>query len=596
MSKTPSEVKSDAGPGAGLDPAAIGREWAELAGKASDVAAKLAGTPGSAAILPMQMAQDVSASFGRFYAGLMREPAALAEAQLDLWRRQTEMWQGLLQPQDAGDGAKPRKDRRFRNPEWESNPALRGLLHSYLVGSDWLRSLAEKGVVDEGDRKKVTFFTEQFIDAMAPTNFPFVNPDVTAKTVQTGGQNLVRGFSNFLDDVLAGAGHVRRADQEAFELGVTIAATKGSVVLRTDMMELIQYEPTTAKVSEVPLLLISPWVNKYYLFDLQPRTSFIKWAVDQGYTVFAVSWVNPDASHGDKDFENYWLEGPQAAFEAIAKATGQDRVNLIGYCLGGTLTASGLAYMAAKGDRRANSATMIATMTDFADHGDFKVFVSNENVRALRAQLEGKGYLTEAELSTLFSILRANDLIWSSAISSYLLADKAVASDLLYWFSDGIGMPGKMLHTFMDAIMLDNALAKPGGLKLAGTPLDLTAIGTPLCFVSLKDDHVANWETTYRGALRFTAPKRFILGGSGHNAGTINPPAAQKHGYWTNDAFPPTPRAWLDGATRHEGSWWSEWSAWLKERSGPEVEARPVEGGPLPVLEAAPGSYARVRR
>ncbi|HMO29472.1 alpha/beta fold hydrolase [Enterovirga sp.] len=585
----------DTKPGA-PDPVVLGRDWAELAGKAQRAATKLAGSPASAAILPMQMAQDISASFGRFYAGLLRDPRALAEANVDFWRGQAEAWSGALRPGGEG-GEKPRpKDRRFRNSEWEANPALRGLLHSYLVGADWMRSLAGKGELAPEDRKKVTFFTEQLIDAMAPSNFAHLNPDVVKKTVETGGRNLIQGFSNFLDDVLAESGHVRRADQEAFELGVTIAATKGSVVLRTPMMELIQYEPTTEKVSEVPLLLISPWVNKYYLFDLQPKTSFIRWALEQGYTVFAVSWVNPDESHAGKDFEDYWLEGPQAAFAAIAEATGQDKVNLIGYCLGGTLTASGLAYMAAKGDERANSATMIATMTDFADAGDFEVFVSNENVKALRAQLADKGYLSDAELSTLFSLLRANDLIWSSAISSYLLADKAVPSDLLFWFSDGIGMPGKMLETFMSAIMLDNALAKPGRLKLAGTPLDLAKIETPLCFVSLKDDHVANWETTYRGALRFTAPKRFILGGSGHNAGTINPPAAQKHGYWTNAAFPPTAAEWLAGAERHEGSWWSEWSRWLKERSGEQVPARPVAGGPLPVLEAAPGSYARIRR
>ena len=593
MSKAPREEKSVST--AAPDPMAIAREWAQLAGKAQDAATKLAGAQPSSALFPLQMTQDVAAAFGRFYTGLLSEPGALAQAQLDLWRKEAEVWSNMLRPDKPQAAGKPTKDRRFRNPEWENNPALRGLLESYFVGAEWLRSLVDKGEVDASDRKRVAFFTEQYIDAMAPTNFAPLNPDVVKKTVDSGGRNLVSGFSNFLDDVLAGAGHVRRADQAAFKLGETIAATKGSVVLRTDMMELIQYEPTTATVREIPLLLIPPWVNKFYLFDLQPKTSFIKWAVDQGYTVFALSWVNPDAAHAAKDFENYWLEGPNAALPAISHATGQDKVNLIGYCLGGTLTASGLAYMAAKGDRRANTATMIATMTDFADRGDFEVFVSDENLRALKAQLDDKGYLSDAELSTLFSVLRANDLIWSSAISSYLLADKAVASDLLYWFSDGIGMPGKMLQTFMGSIMMDNALAKPGRFKLAGVPLDLTAIETPLCFVSLKEDHVANWEITYRGALGFRAEKRFILGGSGHNAGTINPPAAQKHGYWTNDSFPETAKAWLEGATRHEGSWWPEWSAWVQARSGGETAARRVEGGPLPIIEASPGSYARVR-
>lgn len=589
MSKTPSKTTQEPAPEAAFDPAAFGRQWLELSTKASQVAMKLATTPPGSAALPLQLSQDVAASFARSYAALLRDPKTLTEAQADMWRRQTEVWQALL----GGDESAPIKDRRFRNKEWETNPVLKALLRSYLTGAEWLRDLVERTDLDPADRKKVTFFTEQFIDATAPSNFALTNPDVVRRTVETGGTNLVRGAANLLDDLLSGSGHIRRADQTAFELGVTLAATKGSVVLRTPMMELIQYEPTTEKVSDVPVLLIPPWVNKYYLFDLQPRSSFIKWAVDQGLTVFAISWVNPDSSHKDKDYEDYWLEGPQAAFAAIEKATGQSKVNLLGYCLGGTLTATGLAYLAARDKGRANTGTMIATMTDFEDQGDFAVFVSNESVKALREQLADKGYLDEAELSRLFSLLRANDLIWSSAISSYLLADDAVPSDLLFWFSDGIGMPAKMLDTFMDAVMLDNGLTKPGALKIARTPIDIGAIKTPLCFVSLKDDHVANWETTYRGARRFKADKRFILGGSGHNAGTINPPAARKHGYWTNASFPQEAKDWLAGAERHEGSWWPEWLAWLKAQSGPEVPARPVEGGPLPVLEAAPGSYAR---
>ena len=593
MAKEPKQDKTASSPA--LDPVAIAREWTQLAVKAKDAATKLAGSSPSTALFPMQMTQDIAAAFGRFYTGLMRDPGTLAQAQLDLWRQEAEVWSNMLRPEKPDAGGKTGKDRRFRNPEWESNPALRGMLDSYLVGANWLRSLVQQGDVDASDRKRVAFFTEQYIDAMAPTNFAHLNPDVVKKTIDTGGHNLIAGFANFLDDLAAGAGHVRRADPAAFKLGETIAATKGSVVLRTDMMELIQYEPTTATVREIPLLLIPPWVNKFYLFDLQPKTSFIKWAVDQGYTVFALSWVNPDAAHAAKDLEHYWLEGPNAAFTAIAAATGQHKVNLIGYCLGGTLTACGLAYMAAKGDNRANTATMIATMTDFADRGEFEVFASDENLRALKGQLDEKGYLTDAELSSLFSVLRANDLIWSSAISSYLLAEKALPSDLLYWFSDGIGMPSKMLQTFMGSFLLDNALVKPGRFKLAGTPLDLTAIETPLCFISLKEDHVANWETTYRGALGFRAEKRFILGGSGHNAGTINPPAAQKHGYWTNPSFPPTAKAWLEDATRYDGSWWPEWSKWVQAASGGETAARRVEEGPLPILEPAPGSYARVR-
>jgi polyhydroxyalkanoate synthase len=590
---------SDGGESGGLsNPFEFGRQWLDLSIKAQKAMTTLIDAPKQSGAMPAQLTQAASAAFGNMYLSLMRDPAALASAQADLVQKHAELWQSLLksgQEADQAASSKPR-DRRFRNEEWEKNLALKALMHSYMIGADWMRSLVDKGDLDPADRKKVAFFTEQFIDAAAPTNFAFTNPDVFRKTLETGGANLVQGFSNFLDDLVANVGHVRRADSRAFELGVNIAATKGSVVLRNEMMELIQFEPTTDKVCEVPLLLIPPWVNKYYLFDLQQKTSFIKWAVDQGFTVFAISWVNPDVSHANKDYGDYWLEGPMAAFEPIAAATGQRQVNLLGYCLGGTLTATGLAYLSATGDSRANTGTMIATLTDFAEFGDFEVFVSDESATALKAQLKDKGYLDQAELSRLFSLLRANDLIWSSAISSYLLAEDAVASDLLFWFSDGIGMPAKMLDTFLREVILDNALAKPGALKMAKTPIDLAKISTPLCFVSLRDDHVANWESTYRGALRFKAPKRFILGGSGHNAGTINPPAARKHGYWTNPAFPDDPKAWLDGAERHEGSWWTEWARWLKTESGAEVPARAVVGGPLPILEPAPGSYARARR
>lgn len=594
MSSKPDDDKDQA---ARFDPFAIGRQWTEMAVKTQQaMAAMLQGGSAKDLQVPGVVARDAYQTFAHMASKLLMNPSALGAAQMELWQRQANLWQELMQPKPTGDQPAAPRDRRFRNEQWESNLVLNALMRSYLIGSDWLRSLVERADLDAAAKRKASFFAEQFIDASAPTNFALTNPDVVKKALDTKGASLLQGYSNFLDDVLKNAGHVRRADGEAFELGVNIAATKGSVVLRTDMMELIQYEPTTDKVKDVPLLLTPPWVNKFYLFDLQQKTSFIKWAVDQGFTVFAISWVNPNASHADKDYANYWLEGPQAAFEAIAKATGQDKVNLFGYCLGGTLTATGLAFLTARGRKTANTATMVATMTDFADFGDFEIFVSDDSVKLMKEQLSEKGYLSDADLSRLFSLLRANDLIWSSAISSYLLADKAVASDLLYWFSDGIGMPAKMLDTFMRDVILNNALARKGALQIDGTPIDIKTIKTPLCFVSLKDDHVANWKATYRGALGFTAPKRFILGGSGHNAGTINPPSANKHGYWLNDKMPDDADAWLAEAKRHEGSWWTEWANWVKGQSGGDVAARPVAGGPLPVLEPAPGSYARERR
>jgi polyhydroxyalkanoate synthase len=575
--------------------------WAEIASHSQNVMAQFFRQATEATALTPSMSQGGLTAFANLFESFLRNPQKVADAQTELLRKQGELLTHIMAKAGVAPEAQSLpsvKDRRFRSEEWDKNLACNALMHSYLIGSEWLRGLvADSGAaLTPRDRKNVAFYTNQMIDAASPGNFLLTNPDALKKTVESGGENLVKGLSNLLADFASGAGHVRRADESAFELGKTIAATEGSVVLRTPMMELLQFEPSTPQVHAVPLMLIPPWVNKYYLFDLQKKSSFIKWAVDQGFTVFAISWVNPDESYADKDFQDYWLEGPAAAFEAIEKITGQRHVNLIGYCLGGTLTVSGLACLAGQNDDRVSSATMVATLTDFSDFGDFEVFITEDQIDTIESYLASKPTLDAGDLSRLFSLLRANDLIWSSAISSYLLAEDAVASDLLYWFSDGIGMPTKMLDTFLRKVILANDLTKPGALKFGQTPLDLQKIATPLYFVSLKDDHVAHWEQTYRGAQNFKAPKTFVLGGSGHNAGTINPPAANKHGYWTNPEISATPEAWFAKAERHEGSWWILWSQFLRDHSGPLVEARPVAAGPLPVLEPAPGSYARLRR
>jgi poly[(R)-3-hydroxyalkanoate] polymerase subunit PhaC len=573
-----------------------GRQWFELAAKAQKVFLDQI-KPDAAP--PAFMPQDIAHAFSEMVTNLMRDPSRLAKAQTELWQSHAGLWQDILKsgfrPVEGPPGTA--KDRRFKDEEWDKNLAFNTLKRNYLIGAEWLRKLVgDQKNLPRSTQKKLEFFTERFIDAASPTNFVVTNPAVLRKTVETGGANLVKGFSNFLDDVAADAGHVRRTDPNAFEVGVNLATTKGAVVLRTDMMELIQYEPSTERVQKIPLLLVPPWVNKYYLFDLQKKSSFIKWAVDQGFTVFTVSWVNPDGRHAEKDFENYWLEGPYAALQAIEKITGERGAQIVSYCLGGTLTVSGLSHLTGIGEAdRVSSATMIATMTDFAEFGDFEAFVTEEQIKTLEAHLQRKGYVDSADLTRLFALLRANDLIWSSGISSYLLAEDAVASDLLYWFADGIGMPAKMLRTFMRSIILNNSLTKPGALTISTVPINLMDIRTPLFFVSLRDDHVAGWQDTYRGASRFKAEKRFILGGSGHNAGTINPPAAKKHGYWTNPEMPTDAENWFKSAKRNEGSWWPEWADWLKERSGGEITARAVGDGPLPVLEAAPGSYVKVR-
>lgn len=577
-------------------PFEAGRQWLELAAKAQKVFLDQI-KPDAAP--PPFAPQDVAQAFWEMVANLMRDPSKFAKAQTDLWQNHAALWSDILtkgfRPGESQSTAS--KDRRFKDDEWDKNIAFNTLKRNYLIGSEWLRKLVgDQKDLPRSTQKKLEFFTERFIDAVSPANFVATNPTVLRKTFETGGANLVKGFSNFLDDIATDAGHVRRADPAAFEVGVNLATAKGGVVLRTDLMELIQYAPSTEQVQKIPLLLVPPWVNKYYLFDLQRKTSFIQWAVDQGFTVFAISWVNPDARHSEKDFENYWLEGPYAALQAIEEITKERSSHIVSYCLGGTLTVSGLAHLSAIGGAdRVKTATTIATMTDFTQFGDFEAFVTEEQIKTLEEHLKHKGYVDSADLTRLFALLRANDLIWSSGISSYLLAEDAVASDLLYWFADGIGMPAKMLRTFMRTIIIDNALTKPGALKISGVPINLKDIRTPLFFVSLRDDHVAGWQDTYRGASRFETEKRFILGGSGHNAGTINPPAAKKHGYWTNPGMPADPEVWFRGAKRNEGSWWPEWVAWLKERGEGEVAARAVGGGALPILEAAPGSYVRVR-
>ena len=487
------------------------------------------------------------------------------------------------------------KDKRYADPLWTSNPLLRRLVQAHIATGGAATELVEDAGLDWADHERVQFAVGNLIDALAPSN-SLLNPVAWRAAIDTRGASVVRGARRLINDMSSAPRVPTMVEPDAFTVGEDMACTPGAVVLRTPVFELIQYLPSTSTVREIPLLLVPPWVNKYYLFDLQKKSSFIKWAVDQGFTLFVISWVNPDARHSEKDFENYWLEGPYAALQAIEKITGERCSHIVSYCLGGTLTVAGLAHLATTGEAdRVNSATMIATMTDFAQFGDFEAFVTEEQIKTLEEHLQHKGYVDSADLTRLFALLRANDLIWSSGISSYLLAEDAVASDLLYWFADGIGMPAKMLRTFMRSIILNNSLTKPGALAIDGVPIDLKDIRTPLFFVSLRDDHVAGWQDTYRGASRFDTQKRFILGGSGHNAGTINPPAAKKHGYWTNPEMPADAESWFKNAKRNEGSWWPEWAEWLKERCGGEVAARGVGDGPLPILEAAPGSYVKAR-
>ncbi|HEY7945350.1 MAG TPA: class I poly(R)-hydroxyalkanoic acid synthase, partial [Casimicrobiaceae bacterium] len=438
-------------------------------------------------------------------------------------------------------------------------------------------------------------------DALAPSNFALTNPEVFRETVTSGGQNLVKGLNNLLDDIERGNGQLRisMTDTKAFELGVNIATTPGKVVFQNDLMQLIQYEPSTKKVYQRPLLIMPPWINKYYILDLREQNSLVKWCVEQGLTVFVISWVNPDKELAGKDFADYMLDGPLAALRAIERATGESEINALGYCLGGTLLAATLGYMAAKKDKRIVAAGFMSSLIDFTGAGELEVFIDESQVQALEKRMNARGYLDGSEMANSFNMLRSNDLIWSFVINNYLLGRDPFPFDLLHWNCDSTRMPAKMHSFYLRNMYLRNALREPKGITLAGVPIDLSKVSLPTYFVSAIEDHIAPWKTTYAGPKLLGGKSRFVLSGSGHIAGMINPPAANKYGYWTNDRLAAAADEWFAGAQQHEGSWWNDWLSWLKPRLGREVAAREVgrSGGKgrLKIIEPAPGSYARLR-
>jgi polyhydroxyalkanoate synthase len=435
------------------------------------------------------------------------------------------------------------------------------------------------------------FLLDQYLNAISPANFAATNPEVVKRTKETNGGNLVQGFANLMEDIASGKGIVqRRTDPDAFEKGKTIAATPGEVVFENALFQLIQYSPTTDKVAAEPLLYVPPLVNRYYMIDLVPRQSLVKWLVDEGRTVFVISWVNPTEEHKNKGVGDYVLEGIVEAIGAVRKRTNVSP-DLFAFCLGGTLVAIALAWLAAKKrSKEVNSATLIGSLVDFADMRDWSAFVHEGHLAALEDHLESQGFIDSLELQRLFAAMRANDLIWSSVVNHYLLDRPAPPSDLLYWFEDGARIPAAFLKSYNRDLLLNNKLQEPAGFEVGGTPIDLAAIATPMLVIALKDDHVSAWEAVYRGARDIGAD--FILGGSGHNAGVINPPAANKHGFWTNAEKPASANDWLASAERHEGSWWPTWIQWLTDHgSQKSVAARAIKDG----IEPAPGRYATMK-
>jgi polyhydroxyalkanoate synthase len=533
---------------------------------------------------------------------LMRRPDRLLGMQyqawqghLDLWRHTANRMLGIESPAVA----EPSKDdRRFRHAQWSDNPVFDYIKQSYLVAARAIQSaVRDIEGLDPKTAGKVDFYTRQFVDALAPTNFVMTNPEVLEATLASGGQNLLKGLGNVLEDLEGGAGRlrIRMTEETAFELGRNVALTPGSVVFQNALMQLIQYRPATPAVYRRPLLILPPWINKFYVLDLQPKNSFIRWAVEQGHTVFVVSWVNPDERLAGKTFEDYLLEGPLAALDQIELASGEREVNAVGYCLGGTLLAATLAYLAAKDDERIASATFLASMIDFSEPGELGVFIDEEQLESLETRMREKGYLEGREMAATFNMLRANDLIWSFVINNYLLGKDPFPFDLLYWNSDSTRMPAAMHSFYLRKTYQENVFKDPGGITLAGVPIDISKVKTPVYFLSTREDHIAPWKSTYAGAKLFGGPVRFAVGMSGHIAGVINPPEAGKYGYWTRGDLAETAEEWLAGATEQPGSWWPDWARWVGRYAGGRVPARHPGDGALACLEDAPGSYVRVR-
>jgi len=573
----------------------LSSELFKFALESQELFGKLTRTDGTQDLDPL----NLSGAFAAAGQHLWSNPARLMQANMRLWQNHMQLWQNASQamltatPTEAV--ALPEAgDRRFRHEAWQDNPLFNLIQQSYLITSRWLvDTMAGSEELDPEVARKVRFYTQQIADAFAPTNFIWTNPEVAEETLKTSGKNLMRGLENFRRDIERGGGKldISQTDPEAFVLGENVATTPGKVVFQNELLQLIQFEPVTEQVYNRPLLIVPPWINKYYILDLSPKNSFLKWMVEQGYTVFVVSWVNPDTHLADKTFADYMSEGILEAVGAVKKATGARDMNAIGYCIGGTLLAATLAVMAERGDKSIKSTTFFTSQVDFSEAGDLKVFVDHaqvDNVDKLSAET---GYLDSKYMFQTFNMLRANDLIWSFYVNNYLLGRDPMPFDLLFWNADATRMPRACHLYYLREMYINNNLVKPGALELDGTPVDLRKVDMPIYLQASKEDHIAPYKSVFKAVEHFGGPVRFMLAGSGHTAGVINPPDKNKYQYWLNKDQPKDLQEWLDGAEEHPGSWWPDWDRWLSKRSGKKVPARMPGKGELPALEDAPGSY-----
>jgi polyhydroxyalkanoate synthase len=546
----------------------------------------------------------ITQAFSEMSLRALENPGQLIDRQMALWQEIGALWADNAQrfwngePPPASEVKPAGKDRRFTDEAWAQNALFDFYKRAYLLSAQRIQEMVDEVPgLDRHTAHKLRFYTRQWVDAMAPSNFALTNPEVLKATIESHGENLVKGMTHMLEDFERNQGRfsVKMTDLTAFRIGENIATTPGKVVFQNQLIQLIQYSPSTPEVRQTPLLIVPPWINKYYILDLKPQNSLVQWAVGQGNTVFLVSWVNPDEKLSSVTFDDYLQEGVLKAIDAIGLATGEKRVNALGFCIGGTLLATTLAYMAAKRDKRVASATFLTSLLDFTDAGDIAVFVDDDQVALIEDHMARKGYFDGQHMAIAFSLLRENDLIWSYVVRNYLLGQEPIPFDLLYWNSDSTRLPPAMHSFYLRNMYLNNRLREPGGIKIGKTAIDLGKITTPAFFLSTREDHIAPWKSTYVGAQLLSGPVRFVLGGSGHIAGVVNPPAAQKYGYWTHDDLSGSPESWLANATQSAGSWWIEWDRWLAGFSGKQVPARQPGTGGLPAIEDAPGAYVKVR-
>ncbi len=549
---------------------------------------------------------DMRQSFEAGAKALMQNPTLLWETQSRLLQDQWLLWQQGMRRM-AGEQVDPiitpaKTDRRFKDEAWTHDPQYMAIMQQYLLFSQMVDELvASLSGLDDIQKRNLTFYARQLVSAMAPTNFITTNPEVMRRTLETQGENLVEGLARLREDLANSAEgiNVRMTDRSAFGVGDNIAVTPGAVVYENELIQLIQYTPTTEKVFKTPLLMVPPWINKYYILDLREDNSMVKWLVEQGHTVFLISWRNPGPEQRDITWADYMQLGPISAMDAIEQACGEKSVNLLSYCVGGTLAASTVAYLTStRRGRKIKSVTYMATLQDFRDPGDIGVFLNEQVVEGIEKSMQLKGYLDGRSMAYSFNLLRENDLFWSFYINNYLKGETPAAFDLLYWNTDGTNLPAGTHAWYLRHMYLENRLVEPNGIELDGVKIDLRKVSTPSYFVSTKEDHIAKWNSTYYGALLPKGQVTFVLGGSGHIAGIVNPPHKNKYGYWTNDELPDTHEAWLESATPHEGSWWPHWQSWMTQHGYADndkmVPARHPGSGELTIIEPAPGRYVKV--